>query len=347
MAVGSGAVLGFDSLLGVAEETAFGTFVTASTWVEFDSESIVKTVDFQNQNSLVGRRGFHRRVEGQHAVAGDITYNLNAVNGLMFIKNVMGGSVTSLHSASSITTGTNQSHTIELGDWSTQTAPAALSIQKRVGATQMFEVSGARVNQMVISGSINNPVKATVNIVAQDMSLSAASNATLDFSTVRPFLFFDGTYTSDATTTSLGTTVEDIMSFELTINNNIITDDGARRLGSKTIQNLTPGQREVNLSISQRFDSTAAYDRWLVSSFQAIRIHLDTGDTIGSVSGATTYSMIIDVRHAFLQDGAVPVVSDAGIVTLDMTWNGLTLDTANTAGAGEVQIKVWTSLSAL
>ena len=345
MPAGSGAVLGFDSVLGIAEETTYGTFVTATTWLEFDSESLNRSVNYQNLNSIVGRRGYHRRVEGQTDVSGDISYNLHPVNGLMFLKNVFGGSVTTL----AVSGATHASHTLDMGDWSTQTAPAALSIQKRAGSTtaRSFAVSGCRVNEMVISGAINQPVKAKVSLIGQNLTSTTSSQTALNFSSVRPFLFFDGTYTSDATTSAWGTTVEDIISFDLTIRNNIVSDDNARRIGSKFVRLLPPGQREIMLSISQRFDTMTAFESWLAATQASIRLHLDSQVTIGSAANNTTYSMRFDFRNVRLHDGAVPQIGDNGILTHQIELHGITVDTTPTTTSNEMLAVIFTSLATL
>lgn len=345
MGAGSSAVMGFDSVLGIAEESTYGTFVTATTWLEFDSESLNRSINYQNLNSIVGRRGYHRRIEGQTDVSGDINYNLHPVNGLMFLKNVFAGSVTTL----AVSGSTHASHTLVLGDWGTQTTPAALSIQKRVGSTtaRSFAISGCRVNQMVISSNINQPVKAKVGLIGQNLTSTSSSQTAFNFSSVNPLMFFNSTYTSDATTTSWGTTAEDIVSFELTINNNIISDDNARRLGSKFIRTPFPGQREIMLSISQRFDTMSAFESWLAATQASIRIHLDSGVTIGSAAGNTTYSMRFDFRNVRVHDGAVPQIGDNGILVQNIQLQGITVDTTPTTTSDEMLCVIFTSLATL
>ena len=346
MAIGSGAVLGFDSLVGLAEETTYGTFVTATSFVEFNSESLNRNINYQKLNSIFGRRGFQRMVEGQTDVSGDINFNLHAVNGLILLKNAMAGSITTL----AVVGATHASHTFALGDWSVQTASASFSIQKRVGSTtaRTFLLSGCRVNQLAISGAINQPVQCVAGIIGQNLTSSAASSmGATNFSTVRPFLFFDGTYTSDNTTSSWGTTVDDILSFELTINNNIVSDDKARRIGSRFVRLLPAGQREINLSISQRFDTMTAFESWLANTQHSIRIHLDTGLTIGSAAGNTTYSMRFDFRNVRIMEGAVPQVGDNGVVTYDLNLSPLLVDASNTTTSDEMLAVVFTSLATL
>lgn len=345
MPIGSAAVLGFDSLFGIAQETAYGTFVTATAQLEFESESISRNENIQKLNSIHGRRGLYRRIQGQIEVSGDINYNLHPNDGLYFIKNALAGSITTVNPA----TSTHTVHTLELGDWSTQTAPAALSLMKRVGSTtgRTWAISGARVNSLKISGAINEPIKAAVNIVAQNMTTSASSFGSISLSSVRPFLFFDGTYTSDGTTTALGTTLEDIVSFELTINNNIVSDTNARRIGSRLVRTLPPGQREIMLSIGQRFDTTSAFESYLAASQQSIRLHLDTQLTIGATAGNTTYSMRFDIRNIYIDEGASPVVGDNGIIIHNLNLGAITVGQNNTITSNEMQVVIFTSLATL
>lgn len=347
--IGSGTVLGFDGLMAIAEETTYGTFVTGSSFIEFESEGLTRNLNFQKLNTIIGRRGFTRRVEGQTDVSGEITYNFHAVDELLFLKNVMAGTINAARVAASITGGTMQTFTLTLGDYSQQTAPASFSLTKRVGSTtaRTWAISGCRVNQIQINGAVNQPVKATVNIVGQNMTTSSSSLGTASFSSLRPFLFFDGTYTSDDTTTSFGTTAEDIVSFQLTINNNLISDANARRIGSKFVRALPAGQREVNLTFAQRFDTTTAFERYVNLTQQSIRIHMDSQVTIGSVVGNTTYSMVIDIRNMVIDEGAVPVIGDNGLLMHNLNLSGLLVNASNTITSDEMVMTVNTSLSTL
>ena len=320
MAVGSGASLGFDVLLGFADETTWGTKVTATSFMEFRSESLKKNIEEEVLESLGTGRSMARRVQKQVTVEGSIMYDLHPVDGIALLKHAMMGSVTS----ALVGTAAAYMHTFTTGDLSTITQKGiSFEVKPQGDTTTAFYFTGCRVNSMKMSAAINEPIKCELEFVGKDGTTGAFATTTAAYSEVPPFLFQDGTF-------AVGGTTENIISFELTLENNLQSDESARSLGDTTLTNLPPGRRKIMLSITQRFDTTTAWDRFIAGSATTIRLRFDTGQTIGSDSGGTTYSMQIDLNKIYYNQ-AVPEISDAGILTHEVEISAIS-DTVTSAG---------------
>ena len=142
------------------------------------------------------------------------------------------------------------------------------------------------INSLKISGAIGEPVKMVAEMVFQDGSISTADTAmalAFSFSTARPFVYADGVYRYDSTEGSLTSSVnEPIQAFELEINNNLITDAGARQLGTRVFSRIPPSpRREVKLKITQRFDTSTTWTKMTQNTASAVQLFF-RGDTISA-----------------------------------------------------------------
>lgn len=313
MAVGSGAVLGFDALLGYGQETTWGTLVTATSFMEFRSESLKKNIEEEKLESLGTGRAFARRIQKNISVEGTLSYDLHPVDGISLIKHALMGTVTSAAAG----TSDSFNHTFTAGDISGISQKGlTFEVRPQSDTQSAFIFYGCRVNSMKISGSINEPVKCEMEIVGKDGTTGTFATTTVAYSTVRPYIFADGTFTIDGTIGSLtSTSDENIIAFELTVNNNLNSDESSRSIGDSALTNLPPGKREIMLNITQRFDTTTAWSRFINATQGAVRLKLDTGVTIGSAdTNVTTYSMFIDLPKVYYNQ-AQPEIPDSGIIT--------------------------------
>lgn len=315
MPVGSGTTMGWGALLGFASETTWGTRIAANNFMEFISEDFQKKIEEEKLPSLGSGRSFIRRVQKGVSVEGSLSYYLHPVDGIMLLKHALMGTVTSAQLG---VTG-SYAHTLTASDMSTITQKG-LSFEVRPGAetTTAFSFEGCRVESMKISAQVGEPVSMEMSFIGRDSSTVTFATTTATYSGVRPFMFQDGTFQIDGSLASMTTTsLENIISFELELKNNLQSDNSARSLGSTMLTALPPGRREVSLKITQRFDTTTAWSRFINGTRAAIRLKLDTGQTIGSVAAATTYSMFIDIPAVFYNN-AQPKIGDSGILTHDV-----------------------------
>lgn len=219
------------------------------------------------------------------------------------------GTVTSAQ----VNTSAAYNHTFTAGDMSGITQKGlTFEIRPSDDTTTAWIFTGCRVNTFKLSAAINEPVKAEVGFIGKDATTGAFATTTVTYNEAKTFLFQHATFKVDST-------LENIIGFELEINNNLISDTNARSLGSQTLDVLPPARRDISLKLTQRFDTTTVWDRFKNNSTAAIQLIFDTNQTVGAgVAGQaspTTYSMYIDLKKVYYNTGGLPELSEVGILT--------------------------------
>ena len=314
MAVGSGTpYLGYDSYMGIAQESTFGTLVTATSFIEFTSEGFRKDREEQRREELNTTRDFTRRMTGNETVAGSSEAPLNVAQDAIvwMFKQAMGGTV----SSSTITAAVEFAHTLNVGDMeSNQSTNGAadiksLSVQVRRGLTEQWSYRGMRINTLTIKGEVGTPITFSVEAMGQ-YGTTSSDSITASFSNVNPLNFTGVTFQTGDSITNVST--EYITGFEFTLANNL---QELRNLGSANIYALPPGRRDVTLKLTQQFDTLTAYNRFIQNTKTAIQILMDTGVTIGA--GSSTYSMHINCPACYFNN-VTPQVGGIEAISQEM-----------------------------
>lgn len=323
MAEGDQSRRGYDAVLAVAEETTLGTFVTGTATDYFNSENLKHMREKIRIESINSTRDHVRLVQGKERVEGAVEIDLNLQSDLfhLLLKQAMGGTVSSIRAAS--TTIASYRHTFAVGnmvnnDSSVSSADVqGLSFWVRRGdtTTNGFAFTGCRVNQLTISGEIGNPLKVSAEVVGISGS-TTTFNITPSFTSTRPVMFND---VNIALADSVGGTFTTItaQSFEIVLNNNLLSDDPAYQLGRRTMGVLPPGMRNVTAKITQRYDTTTAYNRFIQNTVTAVQVQIRTGMTITSSTNDTTYTMDIDLPDCYFKESQ-PEIGDSGILSHEL-----------------------------
>ena len=299
MAVGNATpYLGYDSYIGAAEETTFGTLVTATAFTEFISEAFMKEREEIRREEINTTRDFTRRMTGNETVNGSIESVLNVADDfhVMLIKQAMGGTV-----ASATIVASSFEHTLDVGDMEANqsTSGAAdvksLSVQVRRGSTEQWSYRGMRVNTLTIKGEVGSAVTVTYELMGQ-YGTTSSDSLTASFSNINPVNFTGVTFNTGDSITNVST--EYISGFEFSLSNNLAEQ---RNLGSANIHALPPLRRDVKLKLTQQFDTLTAYNRYIQNTKTAIQILLDTGSTIAA-AGSSTYSMHINMPACYFNN---------------------------------------------
>lgn len=302
MAIGDGYELNYKSFVAVSKETTWGTFVTATACLEFNTESIARNIPGQMLTAVNSQREVHKRILGNETVSGALDVDLNIANDAVvnIIKQAMGGTVTS----TPITTGA-YTHVLTTGDMeanagtSTSTDMRGLSMVVRRGGTYSWCFQGMRVNSLTIKGEIGKPIMMTADFVGQTGSISSALVITPVYPDTIPLIWTGVTVShADSIGAIAGATARTYQSFEVKLDNKLQTD--SRQLGSRQITALPVGGQEVSLKLTQRFDTTTSNANWLAETPEAIRILMTSSQTIGGLANTTTYSMYIDLPRCML-----------------------------------------------
>lgn len=324
--------LGYDSAICIAKQLTSTTFVTAGSFIEFNSESIKKEREEIKIESINNNRDYTKRLIGNETISGGIEIDLNPAEDAFvnLLKQALGGTV----SSATVSAGATYTHTMRVGDMENNATAGAtsgrgLSVGVRKGDTNSWECSMMRVNELTISGEIGGPVVCSAELIGHSSSAyTSIGAAAISFSTVAPVNFTGVKVEMGATITSL--TEEFFTGFEFSLNNNIADD--VRALGGRNIVQSPPLKRDVTLKLSTRFDTMTSYNRFIDNTITAIQITCDSEQTISS--GATTHSMYIKLPNCRYNSNN-PEVGDSGVLAFDNDIMAL-----NDASMGSLQVVI-------
>ena len=299
MAVGASAEQGYRSALTVMTETVYGTPATsavATQAMEFKSASIVQSFDEQKSEGINSTRSYSRRFQLNQNVGGGIETNLHPVDGIPLFLHGLGAAITT----SSLTAGAF-THSLTVGETLNVGSGTSLTIDVRKGPTISRRYVGCRVNQTTISAEVGSPVNVSYELIGSaGTTTTAIADAAIGFSTARPFLFTDGQFQYADTAASLtSTATEQIVGFELSINNNLAADNNSRAIGTNAVQTLPAGMRDVSLKLTMRVDTTTVYDRFIANSAGAISLVMEST----SITAEANYKLSIVLPKVFYNAG--------------------------------------------
>lgn len=317
MAVGNSIpFMGYNSALGIGKQLTATTFVTSTTFLEFNSESFKTTTEEVKLESINTNRDYTKRILGNTSVEGSVDFDLDIESDacINIIKNALGGTVTSV----ALSAAVSFTHTLRVGDMENNATTTAadsrgLSVAVRKGSTHTWDFALMKVNSLAIKGEIGSPIVATAEMIGQSATLSnTIGAAAISYTTFNPCTFNGVTIGLGASIGNL--TTQYFTGFEFTINNNL--DGDVRSLGSRNVTQIPAVKRDVTLTLSQRFDTSSAYDWALANTQTAIQITLSNEQTI--TTSITVGSLIINLAKCFLNTPAMPEVGDSGVLSFDI-----------------------------
>jgi hypothetical protein len=336
MAVGNGVpFLGWASALGIAEETTYGTFKTATSFMEFTSESINQTREELKRESINTTRDYFKRLVGNEAISGSIDFDLNPAqdSNVLILKQAMGGTVAS----TLVSTGAYQ-HVISAGDMESNKGTSTSSDVKAISATirrggtsassNVWYYGGGRVNTLSIKAESGAPVQVSAEMIFANTTVGATCSAAT-FTSILPLNFTGITIETGNSITSV--TAEYFSSFEFSLSNNLIDQ---RVLGSRNAVGAPVGKRDVSLKLTQIFDTTTAYDRFIANTMTSFEITLDSGQAIAN--NTVTYGVTIKIPAGYVNSNQ-PTVGGPGEITHEM--NVTAMYDSTTSQALEIIVK--------
>lgn len=323
---GSSYQAAIESYVAFFKESAFGTYpvtaATGATFIEFMSNSFKTEIESKRLETL-GHRSFVKRVQLNKNVGGSLETYLHPTESVVPFANAMGGAITT----SSLTGA--YTHSISAGHMNTTTAINSISFNVKKGDTT-FEYVGGRVNTMKISAKINEPISVSYDFVFKDSTQgSFDQSAAMTLSTVLPFTFANGVFRYAATESAAATTTaeEPVIGFELTINNQLVTDETGRQLGSNVLSVLPPTRKSIELTTSQRFDTTTAYSRFIQATIGSIELKF-----VGaSITAEHNNEMTIRLPKVQNNTPDPELGSPTEILVSEMAWDVIA-DTGTSAG---------------
>ena len=332
MAVGSQGLAAVPSYIAFSKEASFGTMASATTACEAISCSFGVKFKQEKLETIGPNRGYSKRVQLEKDVAGTLEGYLHPIESVLPVAVAMGGGI-----ASTVTAVTGvYTHSITAGNF--DTLPSSLSFNVRKGPAFAMAYFGGRVNELKITGAIKEPIKASYDMIFKDATIATDISAILSVSSALPFTFVGGSYRYDATEASLTTSVaEPILGFEMTLNNNIADGDESRELGTDVRTILPPTRRAVGLKITQRFDTTTAFNRMIQATQGAVELYF-RGQQI-TTSGAVTkyYEMTMRFPKVYHNVGDPEIGGADEILSLDIPLD-VVVDNPNTTTGKDLGI---------
>ena len=328
MAVGGSSYEAVRSYVALGKEGTFGTYASATTAVEAISCSFKTEIESQKLDQICANRGYSHRVTLNKNVRGSLEQYLHPQESLLLIANALGGPIisTSLTAASS--------HSITSGNYDTTTAINSLSFNVRKGQTQTFRYTGGKVNTLKISGSVGEPIKLSAEIIFKDSTLQADDiSSTLSISSVAPYTFAQGAFRYTSSEASLTSTVaEPIQSFELSINNNIVSGEDVRSLGTIIPDVLPATRRNIEFKITNRWDTTTTFNRFIQATLGSIEL-IFTGVAISSEHN---YGMTIRIPKVYNNTGDTEISGGEDILKSDISFDVLVDNNVHTTTSRDI-----------
>ena len=340
MAIGNTAKPVLPSYVAVGKESTWGTYASATTAIDFISCSFKTEIESQKLDTIGTNRGFTKRVQLSRMVQGTLESFLHPVESTLLLAAAMGGTLSTTAGSTGAYT-----HSISTGNFNTTSAIQNVSFNVRKGDSFVWRYIGGRVNNLKITANVGEVVKVSFDMVFKDSTqLSDDIGSTLSLTSILPMTFVNGKFRYAATEAAAATTTaeEDIQTFEFNINNNLVNDGKARSLGTDLLTVLPPTRRDVTLSITQRFDTTTSYNRFIQATQGAVELFFRGPN---SISAANFNEMTFRMPKVF-QNSNDPTLDSAGdIVSSTFTYDVL-VDLPSTATGKDIGVTVRNGISA-
>lgn len=285
MAVGQGAIVSFPSYLAVARETTYGTYVTATTGLEFISCSLKTIKTNKIIEEITTSRVMNDTIGLGKTIEGDIEHYFDpkSTAACYLLQNALGGAaVTSATATGETAGGSAFTHTFTLGDFSATHGSLSFNVRKGdATSAKIFEFKGMRVNEMALAAEIDEPLKITYSMVGKDSSLTTNDvSSSIGTLAETPLSFVNGRLSIEGTFASLtSTSFWHVQNIEFTLSNNLKSDEASRRIGSDTLDVLPPGVANMEIKFTIRFDTNTAYN-YMLNGTQVAGEFEFLGDTL-------------------------------------------------------------------
>lgn len=291
--------------IGIGVETAWGTAVAVTDYIEAMSESLSTEIERFETRNIVG--GVHEADDsaGVKRHAGDVVFAAHPDNLGHFLKGVFGvNSVSSLGNdlfrndftpATALTGSLHPlpSYTMEVF------RPAATDV------STSFQYAGAQFNTLQISVAPNQDVRVTAGLIAKAQAFVAKTTATFPNSPLQPFTF------DTASVSIAGAAVTRVEAITLNFNNNL---EGVPTLNADTeiakIRRNGPAVTEISGTLE--FEDHTDFLRFTSQSEHAIAVN---------VTRADSFSMLVEVPRAVLTSYPVTIPGRERL-TVDFSMKG-------------------------
>lgn len=274
MAVGDGALVGTLSYLAVGREITYGTYTTCTAGLNFLSAAWNSNKEVMILEEVVTSRTLPNHIYTSKVVEGEVEHYMSARNpaNVYILQNAFGGGPAVSATATGDTAGAATfTHEISVNNFATTYSSLCINMRKGQGTTgKIFEYSGIRINEYSISAEIDDAVKCSWSGIAKDATITSndvSASLTTSGQSQVPLSFVDGRVSIETSAAAITTTsFWHVQSVTFSLNNNLMSDAGSRRIGSDVLTVLPAGVANFEFTATIRFDTTTAYDAMIANT---------------------------------------------------------------------------------
>lgn len=335
MSVGQGAVIGGLGYLAIGRENSFKTYNTCSAGLPIIStglktiqeNKILDQIDRNRVNSA--RVSMSRRVEGPI----DFYPCVESTALVYLLQNAFGGAAVSSATATGDTAGAvTFVHTINVGNFDLTISSLCMNLRKGDSAGgKVFEYSGARVNELMLTADIDEALKASASIIAVDSTNTSNDVASaLTTSSFEPLSFASGRVSIDGSLASLtSSSFWHVQNIELGLGNSLKNDAAAGRIGSEVLDVLPAGMVAFTFNMTMRFDTMTAFNAMKAGTQLAGQFEF-LGSTL---SGSTLRrSLKLTMPKIYISDAGDPEIGGPDEVLQSTVVAHVLLDNSSATG---------------
>lgn len=324
---------GLGSSIGIASESAVGTIVSPTRWLEYNSESL--HLEKTTINSMGLRGGglvarSSRRAYTQREAKGDVELEVATKGMGLIFQQMLGGT-----SASAVLTGSAYQQIHVPGSLTGR----SLSVQKLVTTDAAvivpFTYKGMKVTDWELSCAVGEIATLSLTFDGWDEVTSTGAGTpsyvdTAVFHFAQGAVSLGGTPSTTAGLTSIsgGTTVATVRTASVTGTNPLATDRFFFGSAGVKAEQLENGWREYGGSLEAEFVSQAAlYDAFAADSATTLKLSF-VGTT--AITGST-YPTLEVICPSIRLNGSTPQNDGPDITTMDVDFEALDDGTTNPA----------------
>lgn len=299
----TGVGTGLDAVLGVAEETTYGTFVAPTRWYEFNNQSLVPDVQMLEREAALGRGRFRQAADPRTFInGGSGSFQIDVLvkgAGLLF-KQMLGG-----HSIAQVDTTDEYVQTIVPDAYGLR--GRSMSVQAGVpmtdtGARQPFNFAGGKVTDWELACALDQILTLTPTLdFSQAFEMTTALGTPSYPSEAPPFIFIDGAITIDS---------ESVFVNSATITGANALATNRRGLGNVKREPLANGLWEYAGTLASEFENPDFLEAFIAGTPAAFEANFATGEI---EEGGEPFRLTITIP-VIRFTGEVPSVSGPDVV---------------------------------
>lgn len=256
--------------IGLGKETAWGTPVAASDYLEFVSESITHEIEQLELESIKSILDELPSIPGLETFQGDIAFDVRPQSVGYILHSLLG---------TPVTTGTSpydHVFTPRSSQFSSDCFLQPYTFEIFRDTTNAFQYAGAVVNQLQLQFGVDQKIlRAVASIIAKDVALIAET--TPSFESADPFTWDEAVikFAADVSGLTGASANNNLESFNMTINNNC---EGIPLLNNtRKIGKIKPtGRRSIELGFTIEADEDE-YNNFKNQTYQAMQIEFTSG----------------------------------------------------------------------